>query len=395
MPPTLSLTLGPAASFGAFTPGVARVHGVDDRERHQHGGYCEAECVAERGRPGPSHERLVPARTAAAGADHAGVVEDGTRVQRGGGDPVQAVDQGRRAPAHRRLQPHADVHTVDDESVANHSATRSDAARRRRKYAAQGEVQLARRGLVAGGRVEVAADQHAAACSCSSGVVAERARGGVLEPGAQGVGAGAAEVAEVASRGRSRPSSVAGREARARGGRGRAGRRAGRPARQSSTWHSQPSRVGLPGCGAAPTAALKASAARARSGGRSAGRRSAGCAAPAREDRRHVEQRLHARAGVAHERRRSRARRSRPARARARASGRAAGRRGRAAESVLSRRRRRPRSRAGGRRRRGRGARGCGSSRRSRHARRGVGREDRRRRGAGPVTWWSTPPSQL
>ena len=34
VPATLSLTLGPAATFGAFTPGVAtRLHGVDDRVR--------------------------------------------------------------------------------------------------------------------------------------------------------------------------------------------------------------------------------------------------------------------------------------------------------------------------------------------------------------------------
>ena len=34
VPPTLSLTLGAAATFGAFTPGVAQgVHGDDDGER--------------------------------------------------------------------------------------------------------------------------------------------------------------------------------------------------------------------------------------------------------------------------------------------------------------------------------------------------------------------------
>ena len=33
VPATLSLTLGPAASFGAFTPGVAQdLHGLDDRD---------------------------------------------------------------------------------------------------------------------------------------------------------------------------------------------------------------------------------------------------------------------------------------------------------------------------------------------------------------------------
>ena len=43
MPATLSLTLGAPATFGAFTPGVARdVLGVDDRQRHLDRGRRDA-----------------------------------------------------------------------------------------------------------------------------------------------------------------------------------------------------------------------------------------------------------------------------------------------------------------------------------------------------------------
>ena len=46
VPATLSLSLGAAASFGAFTPGIDReVHRVDDRRRDQHGWLCCADRV--------------------------------------------------------------------------------------------------------------------------------------------------------------------------------------------------------------------------------------------------------------------------------------------------------------------------------------------------------------
>ena len=86
----------------------ARVHGVDDGQRDQHGRRRGAERSPHR----PISRTGRSAAAAAAGGDHPGVV-DGAGVQRRGGDPVQAVDRGQRAVADRRLQPDADVHAVD------------------------------------------------------------------------------------------------------------------------------------------------------------------------------------------------------------------------------------------------------------------------------------------
>ena len=72
VPATLALTLGPPASFGAFTPGVARDYtALDDRDR----GLLGRRRHALGGRPehdqhGPSGQRLV--RDAAGAADRGG-----------------------------------------------------------------------------------------------------------------------------------------------------------------------------------------------------------------------------------------------------------------------------------------------------------------------------------
>ena len=84
VPATLSLTLGTPASFGTFTPGVAREYtAIDDRERDQH----RARREADRRGAGAADERHVRTRAAGAGADRAGEL-DRARVQRPGDDHV-------------------------------------------------------------------------------------------------------------------------------------------------------------------------------------------------------------------------------------------------------------------------------------------------------------------
>ena len=92
VPPTLSLTLGPPATFGAFVPGVADTYEASTtRERDLERGRRRADGV----RPGPSDERRVHAAAAAAGGDHAERV-DRPGLERAGGDPVHAGDRRHR-----------------------------------------------------------------------------------------------------------------------------------------------------------------------------------------------------------------------------------------------------------------------------------------------------------
>ncbi len=89
VPATLSLTLGPAASFGAFAPGVAMEYtAYDGGERRLDGGRR----VVERVRTGASHERVVLAAGGAAGRCVAGLVD---------GPGVERVNRDHVPPAHR------------------------------------------------------------------------------------------------------------------------------------------------------------------------------------------------------------------------------------------------------------------------------------------------------
>ena len=82
VPPTLSLTLGPLALFGAFTPGVDRTYEASTTANVVSTAADAALSVSD---PAPSHERVIPAAATAAGGDDAGVV-DGAGVERRGVD---------------------------------------------------------------------------------------------------------------------------------------------------------------------------------------------------------------------------------------------------------------------------------------------------------------------
>ena len=148
VPPTLSLQLGAAASFGAFTPGVARDYtastsanvvstagdatlSVSDPSTMRPAGSSTARSRS-RDRCRPRHDRRV--RRAQRRAAHADELVR-ARLQRRRDDRLPAVDRRQRPAAHRHLRQDADVHVVDDESI--NAATRSEAERRRRKYAAR------------------------------------------------------------------------------------------------------------------------------------------------------------------------------------------------------------------------------------------------------------------
>ena len=134
VPATLSLSLGTPASFGPFTPGVSGdLPGEHDRERDLDRGRRDD----ERGRPelerdGAARERVVLAGPGGAGAREQRRVRGGRRIVESDGDPhlqrsdlersrddrLPADDRGQRAVADRCVQQDADVHAVDDESVA-------------------------------------------------------------------------------------------------------------------------------------------------------------------------------------------------------------------------------------------------------------------------------------
>ncbi len=138
VPATLALTLGAPAQFGAFTPGVAKEYTASTQATVISTAGDATLTVAD---PSPTNTgKLVNGTFALASPIQGlGVDQDVDRadLQRGRADHVQAVDRGQRAAAHGHVREDADVHPVDDDSIASHAATRSDAERRRRKYAAR------------------------------------------------------------------------------------------------------------------------------------------------------------------------------------------------------------------------------------------------------------------
>ena len=155
--PTLSLTLGAPASFGAFQPGVAREYTASTTANVI---STAGDAALTRLGAGPSRQRRVhPARAAARG--HRAGVLGRAGVQRDRGDRVQAADQGHRRAADRELHPNADVHAVDHESLGDRrelSAAPDDQGR--------GELDPPRRAVVA---VEPREQQLGGRCGRSPG----------------------------------------------------------------------------------------------------------------------------------------------------------------------------------------------------------------------------------
>ena len=138
VPATLALSLGTAANFGAFTPGVAREYTATtsgnvissagnatlsrlgpERDQHRQAGqrHVHARQPADglghrRGRDG----RRRRSRRLKRRSDHAADVL-GPDLELGAGADVQAVDRRQRGPANGQLQQDADVHAQHDRSV--------------------------------------------------------------------------------------------------------------------------------------------------------------------------------------------------------------------------------------------------------------------------------------
>ncbi len=113
VPATLALTLGAPASFGVFTPGVAKDYTAS----------TTADVVSTAGDaaltvsgPEPPQQRRVLAAVTAGGDDHAvDVVRAG--LPRELDDRVQPAHRSQRRAPDRQLQHHADLHAVDDDPL--------------------------------------------------------------------------------------------------------------------------------------------------------------------------------------------------------------------------------------------------------------------------------------
>ena len=124
MPATLSLTLGAPASFGAFTPGVAREYTASTNATVISTAGDAALTVSDPSSNAPG--RLVngsfslpqPLRVAGSSLPAtvktyaAPVSNDVVTVE------LQPVDRGERRAAHRHLRQDADVHALDHEPVS-------------------------------------------------------------------------------------------------------------------------------------------------------------------------------------------------------------------------------------------------------------------------------------
>ena len=97
MPATLALTLGPPATFGAFTPGVARTYDATTTANVITTAGDAALTVSD---PGHLTNGSFSSRAAAGLVQQVGLDRPG--VQRPGDDRLQAGDQGHRRAAHRR-----------------------------------------------------------------------------------------------------------------------------------------------------------------------------------------------------------------------------------------------------------------------------------------------------
>ena len=113
VPATLSLTLGAPATFGAFTPGVAKEYTTASTANVISTAGDAALTVSD-----PGH--LTNGAFSLPQPLQVGVLEVGLvwpDVQRAGGHHVQAGDRSQRRAAHRQLQQDPDVHALDHESV--------------------------------------------------------------------------------------------------------------------------------------------------------------------------------------------------------------------------------------------------------------------------------------
>ena len=114
MPATLSLTLGAPASFGAFTPGVAKDYTASTTANVISTAGDAALSVCD---PGHLTNGAFIAAAAAAGRRFS----KASWTAPVSNDPVTIAfkqHQGQRRAAHRQLQQDADVHAVDHDTVS-------------------------------------------------------------------------------------------------------------------------------------------------------------------------------------------------------------------------------------------------------------------------------------
>ena len=138
VPPTLSLTLGAAASFGAFTPGVARDYTASTTATSSSSAGNAALIVQDpssfytdhlvNGSSALAQPLQARTSTGAFGSMPAGVKFGRTDRGRDRADRVPAVDRRQRGAAHRQLRQAADVHAV------HHRAVRHSVAPARRRH---------------------------------------------------------------------------------------------------------------------------------------------------------------------------------------------------------------------------------------------------------------------
>ena len=113
VPATLALTMGAPATFGAFTPGVAKDYTATTTANVISTAGDAALTVV---RPRPPDERHVRAGLAAQVA-FSKAVWTGAGLQRRGHGDLRAAHRGDRSAAYGRLFQDADVHAVDDDAV--------------------------------------------------------------------------------------------------------------------------------------------------------------------------------------------------------------------------------------------------------------------------------------
>ena len=128
VPATLSLTLGAPATFGAFTPGVARttprattanvISTAGDATLSRADPSANARATwSTAGSRCRSRSRSRPTRAPSPRSRRSRRGLQRTGLQRLGDDRLQAVHRRQRRAAHRDLLEDADVHAVDDEPV--------------------------------------------------------------------------------------------------------------------------------------------------------------------------------------------------------------------------------------------------------------------------------------
>ena len=124
VPATLALTLGAPASFGAFTPGVAKDYTASTTANVLSTAGDAALTVSDPGHLMNGTFALpAPLEVSFSQGDL-----DRAGVERPGDDHVQAAHRRRRRAAHRRVLEDADVHVVHDDAVIASTAARSGKA---------------------------------------------------------------------------------------------------------------------------------------------------------------------------------------------------------------------------------------------------------------------------